>query len=85
MTDIFQKADKYVKELSGGAPQAGHKGATLVRQLSDEIVRLRLDLAEARRALEISRSNAVYYDGGVLIAAFDQYGRQIYAHKVVTL
>ncbi len=52
---------------------------------ADEITRLRLELAEARRALEISRFNAVYYKDGVLIAAFDQYGRQIHAHKVITL
>ena len=57
----------------------------LNKAAADEIVRLRLELAEARRALELSRSNAVFYKDGVLIAAFDQYGRQIHAHKVITL
>ena len=54
-------------------------------QAANEIVLLWLELAEARRALELSRSNAVFYKDGVLIAAFDQYGKQIFAHKVVTL
>ncbi len=73
MTDIVQRL-----RLGGGVLPICYEAA-------NEIARLRLELAEARRALEISRSNAVIYDGGVLIAAFDQYGRQIYAHKVVTL
>ncbi len=82
MSDIVEE----LRAIANGPHNAAHiRARKAARQAADEIVRLRLELAEAQRALELSRSNAVFYKDGVLIAAFDQYGRQIHAHKVVTL